>query len=162
MEEFFKSLMLPLSSFTENFDFSTFLSAVVSGVFSFIGGYLAARKAAKAQILTTAQTSFVSAKLDAFRDFEDAFERWCNNKDRAACAKMYHYGNAILLVANEETSTYAHQLLAMIREFEVSGQQPDYEEISDIHVKLVFAMKADLLTFPVPKAESNKKHRRKK
>ncbi len=116
-----------------------------------LGGFLAAKVAAKSQMLTTAQTSFVEAKLDAFRDFETAFEKWCVDKDRAACANMYRQGNAVCLVANDDTCESTLQLLDLIRKFETDKVQPDFDEISSIHVKLLFSMRKDLLSYPVPK-----------
>lgn len=126
--------------------------SILGGICSFFGGYLAARHTAKTQILTTAQTSFIEAKLNAFRDFETAFEKWSVDKTRLSCANMYHHGNAICLVANNETCVCVFRLLDLIRKFETTGIEINFDEISSIHAELLMAMKNDLLSYPVPKA----------
>lgn len=55
------------------------------------------------------------------------------------------------LVANDNTCSYTLQLLELVRKFEAEQKEPDFEIISSIHVKLILAMKEDLLSYPVPR-----------
>lgn len=138
------------------------VTPIASGVLSFVGGYIAARKSAKAQILTTAQTSFVAAKLDVFQNFELAFKNWCISADRANYAEMYRCENAALLVANDDTCTCIAQFMDLIRNCEASYNRPSFEDISAAHANLIFAMRADLLTFPIPKPTGRQIFRQRK
>lgn len=104
---------------------------------------VAARLGKDAQIKTAAQEAFISARLNGYLAFEEAFEHWANTKNREACAVVYRAENAVRLVASEETISVLSQLTEYIREYETQGKLHPFEEFAVAHTAALRAMRND-------------------
>ena len=133
------------------------IGAILSGIFAFIGSMVAARLWKDAQIKTAAQEAFISARLNGYLAFEEAFEHWANTKNREACAVVYRAENAVRLVASEETISVLSQLTEYIREYETQGKLHPFEEFAVAHTAALRAMRNDLMHYPIPTPESGQK-----
>jgi hypothetical protein len=118
---------------------------------------VAARLGKDAQIKTAAQEAFISARLNGYLAFEEAFEHWANTKNREACAVVYRAENAVRLVASEETISVLSQLTEYIREYETQGKLHPFEEFAVAHTAALRAMRNDLMHYPIPTPESGQK-----
>ena len=127
------------------------ISVIIGGIFSCIGGYLAARRSARAQINVAAQSAFIPARISAFREFEAALESWCNQATPESYAAIYRTANALTLVASHETITALKPVLDYLRGLEQGTQSPSFDEFARKHCELLETMREDLLTYPVPK-----------
>ena len=123
---------------------------IIGGAISFVGGYISSRRASRAQIYTAAQAAFIPARVSAYQKFEEAFETWCKEKNRESCAAFYRAGNAVCLVAGDETCRLVLSMLEFVRKFETDGINPDFDSIALVHIDLIKEMRQDLLTYPVP------------
>ena len=118
---------------------------------------VAARLGKDAQIKTAAQEAFISARLNGYLAFEEAFEHWANTQNREACAVVYRAENAVRLVASEETISVLSQLTEYIREYETQGKLHPFEEFAVAHTAALRAMRNDLMHYPIPTPESGQK-----
>lgn len=130
---------------------TTAFSVIVGGIFSCIGGYIAARRAAKAQLNAAAQSAFIPARLSAFQDFEAALESWSNCPTPGSYAAIYRAANAVRLVASIETIIALKSVLDYLRGLELETQAPSFDEFAQRHNALLDCMRKDLLAYPVPK-----------
>jgi hypothetical protein len=129
------------------------LSALLAGIFAFIGS----RYAAKAQINTTAQNAFISARLNAFRLYEEAFEIWSKEKSIASCAAVYRAENTVRLVASDETIRTLGTLTAYVRLYETTKAAQSLDDITSAHAAALLSMRNDLLHYPIPSPDSTHK-----
>ena len=125
------------------------LSALLAGIFAFIGS----RYAAKAQINTTAQNAFISARLNAFRLYEEASKE----KSIASCAAVYRAENTVRLVASDETIRTLGTLTAYVRLYETTKAAQSLDDITSAHAAALLSMRNDLLHYPIPSPDSTHK-----
>lgn len=129
------------------------LSALLAGIFAFIGS----RYAAKAQINTAAQNTFTSARLNAFSMYEEAFETWSKEKSIASCAAVYRAENTVRLVASDETIHALGVLTSYVRLYETTKEKQSLDDITSAHAAAILSMRDDLLHYPIPSPNSTHK-----
>ena len=125
-------------------------SGTVTGCLSLVGSLVLSKRSSTVQMQTSALSAYLSARLDAYRDFETALESWSNSPTKETCAGVYHAVNVAALVAGDDTISLLGELQASVRNYELHGIIPDAVEFSRVKVKLTKAMRNDLQTFTVP------------
>ena len=126
------------------------LSGSISALVALIGSHLVSKRSATAQMKVAVLTSFLSARLDAYRDFEAAISTWSEHRDQPSCEGVYRAANIVTLVASEETITCLAKVQAAVRSFETSGVLPDAASFGLDKLQLQISMHNDLLSFQSP------------
>lgn len=130
------------------------VTGVTSALISLIGSFQIAKSSATTQMKITALNSFLTARLDAYKEFESAMYTWSERRDRSSCAAVYHAGNVVALVASEETISHLAKVQTAVREFEVLGVLPDPAAFGLDKLQLQRSMHDDLLSFQIPHVEA--------
>ena len=134
-------------------DLIPLLGAILSGLFAFIGSRSAANLAKETQLKTAAQEAFISARLNAYLSFEDAFARWSYQKNEEANAAVYKAENTIRLVGSEDTIIQLAKLTELVRTYETSNALPSFDAFASAHAAALICMRNDLMHYPIPKPE---------
>ena len=137
------------------------LSGIVGAVLALVGNHLVSKRTTEMQMKTTVLTSYLTARLDAYKDFLLAVNNWADKRDHPSCSNVYRAASVITLVASDETT----QLLSVVQEeifnFETTGVAPKQPEFGLKLVTLQKAMKHDLLTFKAPEITLDSKDKHK-
>lgn len=133
------------------------LSSVVGGIVALIGNYLVSERTANMQMKTTVLSSYLTVRIDAFKEFLNALENWSNNRNSASCAEVYRASSLVSLVASKETVLALNEVQSVVREYELNGTTPDLDTFGNKLVALQFAMRADLLTYQAPEISTKRK-----
>lgn len=126
------------------------LSGLTSALVALIGSHLVSKRSATVQMKTAVLSSFLSARLDAYKDFEQAISTWSERRDRSSCEGVYRAANIVTLVASEETIANLAKVQAAVRDFETSGKSPDLSTFGLDKLQLQISMHHDLLSFQAP------------
>jgi hypothetical protein len=130
------------------------IGAALSAWAAYRGSKAAAESTSDAQLKATAQTAFISARLNAALEYEAAFGRWCISKDRDSAAAVYRAENVLRLVASEDTISCVGELTAYIRQFECREiTSVPIDNIQSAHAIAVAALRKDIHSYPIPTPE---------
>lgn len=130
------------------------IGAALSAWAAYRGSKAAAESASAAQLKATAQTAFISARLNAALEYEAAFERWCIGKDRDSAAALYRAENVLRLVASEDAIFCVSKLTAYVRQFECHEiASVPIDDIQSAHATAITALRKDIHSYPIPVPE---------
>lgn len=127
------------------------LSGTLGAVLALVGNYLVSKRTTEMQMKTTVLTSFLTARLDAYKDFLLAVNNWTDKRDVPACSNVYRAASVVALVASEDTIAALSDVQNAVRKFEVTGVDPKQPDFGLQLSELEIAMHRDLLTYEAPK-----------
>lgn len=136
-----------------------FAGVIIGSCISILGAVITAQLTMRSQIKTAALNAFLTARIEAYRDYEIASERLSNERSHEAIAAFYRAVNTAALVASDETIQALGTVLNMVREYEIKGTIPDLKLLGEKNGLLTASMRQDLLTYPIPTPISAKNHR---
>ena len=134
--------------------------ALLSGILAYVGSNIAAKVARDTQIKTAAQEAFISARLNAFLAYEEAFETWAKDKTKESCSAVYRAENIVRIVGSDETIVQLAKLTNYVRLFEATSVLPLLDKVASAHAAALLAMRNDLMHYPVPTPELNQNQSR--
>lgn len=133
-----------------------FAGVVVGSAIGVLASVITARLTARTQMNATALNVFLTARFEAYKDYEIASERLSNERDRESIAAFYRAGNIAALVASEETIRAISSVQEIVRDYEVKGNFPDEKALKERKAVLAVCMHYDLLAYPLPTANAAK------
>ena len=133
------------------------ITGITSALVSLIGSLWVAKKSTMTQMKIAALESFLTARLDAYKDFELAISTWSECRDQHSCEAVYRAANIVTLVASEETISCLAKVQAAVRKFETTGVLPDVSIFGLDKLQLQKSMHNDLLSFQIPDISSTTK-----
>lgn len=142
-----------------------FAGVVIGAIIGFLGPVLTTRLSIRAQMDTAALNTFLTARINAYRDCEIALEAWSNEPTDENAAAFYRASNAAALVASDMTIQNFSPLTDMIAEYPGNGGETfNYIAFQKQHLILLHSMRQDLLSYPTPapvrsrKEDASKSH----
>lgn len=129
---------------------STFLVALLA----YAGARYGANRAAESQLNTAAMNAFLTAKLNAYTEFERAVENWAVNPCDQSVARVHGAANVVNLVASRETIYALDKVQKIIADYP-DAHNLDTAQFRQYRRSAMDAMHQDLLVYPTPKAEKN-------
>lgn len=136
-----------------------FAGVIIGSCISILGAVITARLTMRSQIKTAALNAFLTARLEAYRDYEIASERLSNERSHETIAAFYRAINAAALVASDETVQALSDVQEIIRGCELKGGSPNLDLLGAKQAVLFISMRNDLLTYPVPSPAASKSSR---
>ena len=125
-------------------------SGVVGAVLALIGNHLVSKRTTEMQMKTTVLTSYLTTRLDAYKDFLLAVNNWADKRDHPSCSNVYRAASVITLVASDETIQALSVVQEAILNFETTGIPPKQPDFGLKLLVLQKAMHRDMLTYEVP------------
>lgn len=138
---------------------SIILPASLPGILALFGAYYGTNRASETQLRTAALNTYLSARLDAYKEYEFAMEKWGQSQDSANTAAVYRASNVVCLVASQETIKKLGVVGDMIRKHELSQAPLNRAAFEQAKIELSFSMHHDLLSYPTPVPAKNHKTR---
>ena len=136
-----------------------FAGVIIGSCISILGAVITARLTMRSQIKTAALNAFLTARIEAYRDYEIASERLSNERSHEAMAAFYRAVNTAALVASDETIRALSDVQEVIRGYESSEEKLDLKILREKQAVLTVSMHYDLLTYPVPSPATPKSPR---
>lgn len=136
-----------------------FAGIIIGSCISILGAVITARLTMRSQIKTAALNAFLTARIEAYQDYEIASERLSNERSHEAIAAFYRAINAAALVASDETVKALSDVQEIIRDYELRGESPNLDFLGAKQTILTLSMRHDLLTYPVPSPAASKSPR---
>lgn len=130
--------------------FLSLSSGLIGAILALVGNYLVSKRTAEMQMKTTVLTNFMTARLEAYKDFITALNIWSDKRDIPSCGNVYRAANSVALVASDETIAALADVQNTVRAFETTGVEPKQPEFGHQLLLLQIAMHEDLLAYDAP------------
>lgn len=131
------------------------IGAIIGAVAALVGAWISAKYSTHAQMNAAVLSAVLPVRLDAYRQFEEALEKWSNSMTKEGCAAVYQACNAALLISSRETANRMLKVAHAVRDYELNGVI-DTHQFYRLHTDLILQMNHDLMNIQAPKIEENK------